>query len=139
MTLQELNAMKLALEALDGLYMPNELERVNKAITAINEVLAEHAMSKVQRLGQEIEQEPVAREAVYETIIHWDECGGKRSRRELASRIVSLYTAPPQRKPLSAEQVSEICAEWTDENGNTGSFGRRQIARAIEAAHGIKE
>jgi hypothetical protein len=44
-----------------------------------------------------------------------------------------------QRKPLSAEQVSEICAEWTDENGNTGSFGRRQIARAIEAAHGIKE
>ena len=48
-------------------------------------------------------------------------------------------TTPPQRKPLSAEQVSEICAEWTDENGNTGSFGRRQIARAIEAAHGIKE
>jgi hypothetical protein len=43
-----------------------------------------------------------------------------------------------QRKPLSAEQVSKICAEWTDENGNTGSFGRRQIARAIEAAHGIK-
>ena len=49
-----------------------------------------------------------------------------------------LYTFPPQRKPLSAEQVSEICAAWTDENGNTGSFGRRQIARAIEAAHGIK-
>ena len=43
------------------------------------------------------------------------------------------------RKPLSAEQVSEICAEWTDENGLTGSFGRRQIARAIEAAHDIKE
>lgn len=50
---------------------------------------------------------------------------------------IPLFTTPPQRKPLSAEQVSEICAEWTDENGNTGSFGRRQIARAIEAAHGI--
>jgi len=50
-----------------------------------------------------------------------------------------LYTTPPQRKPLSAEQVSEICAKWTDENGNTGSFGRRQIARAIEAAHDIRE
>ena len=50
-----------------------------------------------------------------------------------------LYTTPPQRKPLSAAQVSEICVEWTDENGNTSSFGRRQIARAIEAAHGIKE
>jgi pyruvate/2-oxoglutarate dehydrogenase complex dihydrolipoamide dehydrogenase (E3) component len=43
------------------------------------------------------EQEPVALEAVYETIIHWDEGGGKRSRRDLARRIVSLYTTPPQR------------------------------------------
>ena len=34
-------ALKLALEALDGLYMPNELERVNKAILAINEALAQ--------------------------------------------------------------------------------------------------
>ena len=49
------------------------------------------------------------------------------------------YTAPPQRKPLSAEQVDKICAEWTDKNGNTGYSGRRQIAQAIEAAHGIKE
>lgn len=53
--------------------------------------------------------------------------------------IIALKEALAQRKPLSAEQVSEICAEWTDENGNTNSFGRRQIARAIEAAHGIKE
>jgi hypothetical protein len=40
-------------------------------------------------------QEPVALEAVYETIIQWDEGGGKRSRRELARRIVDLYTTPP--------------------------------------------
>ena len=43
------------------------------------------------------EQEFVALEAVYETIIQWDEGGGKRSRRELARRIVLLYTHPPQR------------------------------------------
>lgn len=30
-------------------------------------------------------------EAIYETIIQWDEGGGKRSRRELARRIVALY------------------------------------------------
>ena len=82
--------------------------------------LAEHAMSEVQRLGQEIEQEPAG----------W-EVG-------VVDGVVTRRLAPPQRKPLSAEQVSEICAEWTDENGNTNSFGRRQIARAIEAAHGIK-
>jgi hypothetical protein len=34
-------AMRLALEALDELYLPGELERVNKAITALREALAE--------------------------------------------------------------------------------------------------
>ncbi len=42
-------------------------------------------------------QEPVALETVYETIIQWDEGGGKRSRRDLARRIIDLYTHPPQR------------------------------------------
>jgi hypothetical protein len=39
---------------------------INKAITAIKEALRKHAMREVQRLGQEIEQEPVA---------HWSDCG----------------------------------------------------------------
>lgn len=39
------------------------------------------------------QQEPVALETVYETIVQWDEGGGKRSRRELARRITALYTA----------------------------------------------
>lgn len=41
---------------------------------------------------------PVTMETVYETIIHWEEGGGKRSRRELARRIVDLYTTPPRRE-----------------------------------------
>jgi hypothetical protein len=40
-------------------------------------------------------QKPVALKTIYETIINWDEGGGKRSRRELARRIVDLYTTPP--------------------------------------------
>ena len=35
-------------------------EKQQAAITAIKQTLAEHAMQEVQRLGQEIEQEPVA-------------------------------------------------------------------------------
>ena len=41
-------ALKMALEALDGLYMPNELERVNKAITAIKEALAQQSNEQVE-------------------------------------------------------------------------------------------
>ena len=37
-------------------------------------------------------------ERVYEIIIDWDERGGKRSRRELARRIVNFYTAPTKRE-----------------------------------------
>jgi len=54
-------------------------------------------------------------ETVYETIIRWDEGGGKRSRRELARRIVALYTAPPQQQ---AEPVQERITHITwDERG----------------------
>jgi len=55
-------------------------------------------------------QEPVALEAVYETIINWDEGGGKRSRRELARRIVDLYiTSPaaPVQEPVALDITLE--------------------------------
>ena len=69
MTPQQIEAMKLALEALESctpqdtstghvIYAWHDEELVNGAITALKEVLKEHAMSEVQRLGQEIE--PVA-------------------------------------------------------------------------------
>ncbi len=57
MTPQQLNAMKQALEALED---RSSLMKWQKARDAINEALAEHAMQEVQRLGQEIEHEPVA-------------------------------------------------------------------------------
>ena len=68
MTLQQINAMKLALEALKDLQLCTDdyydcsheaSKKGDEAITAIKEVLAEHAMRETQRLGQETEQEPV--------------------------------------------------------------------------------
>ena len=51
-------------------------------------------------------------------------------------KVVPLYTTPPQRKPLTDEQIADIVIEM---NGNepTALFWR-DLARAIEAAHGIK-
>jgi len=85
------------------------------------------------------EPKPVELESVYETIIQWDEGGGKRSRRELARRIVSLYHTSPHCKPLTDEAIATVY--W----GATGQSLRPQdnvlahnFARAIEATHGIK-
>ena len=42
------------------------------------------------------------------------------------------YYPVPQRKPLTDEEIKAVCAE-------TWSYDPYVIARAIEAAHGIKE
>ena len=62
-------ALKLALEALDCIYSPlhvREISKVGAAMAAIKEALRENAMREVQRLGQEIEQEPDVQET-----LHW--------------------------------------------------------------------
>jgi len=52
-------------------------------------------------------------------------------RAAIAGRTVRLlYTAPPQRKPLTEEEIGRFCDEvyWSP----------RQLVRAVERAHGIK-
>ena len=55
---------------------------------------------------------------------------------------VPLYTTPPQRKPLTDEQIDNAMAEnkqtLIDAADNYWKM-RRAYARIIEAAHGIKE
>jgi hypothetical protein len=64
MTPQQIEALKLALEALKlltGAWQTfGALDYGDNAITALEEVLAEHAMQEVQRLGQEIEPDDIA-------------------------------------------------------------------------------
>jgi hypothetical protein len=45
-------------------------------------------------------------------------------------RALPLYTAPPQRQPLTEEEIAEIAWDWK-------SGGPIDFARAIERAHGI--
>ena len=88
------------------------------AITALEEGLKEHAMREVQRLGQEIEQEPVF---TYEQV-------------KAHIQVAMMSPTPPQRKPLTELEIGAILED-------INAFGTRlyTFARAIEAAHGIKE
>jgi hypothetical protein len=87
---------------------------------AINQALAEHAMRETQRLGQEIEQEPVF---TYEQV-------------KAHIQVAMMSTTPPQRKPLTDEQMKK---SWYAMQNIMGWYSFQEIARAIEAAHGIKE
>ena len=50
---------------------------------------------------------------------HCEDCG---------KTLVPLYTAPPQRKPLTEEEIERICMTYQSP---------RQAVRAVERAHGI--
>ena len=96
-----------------------QLERIAR------EALAEHAMRETQRLGQEIEQEPVAK---YSDIVS---DGGLDPRNK--------FDTPPQRKPLTNGEI--YTAYITATNQPLRATDERlalAFARAIEAAHGIK-
>ena len=130
MTPQQIDAMKLALEALKWCH-GGEPCGTSEAITALEEQLAEHAMQEVQRLGQEIEQEPVA----------WQWLGSAHFRKKLPKNADitawnPLYTAPPQRKPLTDEQIFACENSIPDEIVSDRDWCIH-FARAIEAK--IKE
>ena len=134
-------ALKLALDALEAKGDAwIVLER--KAKAAIREALAE----------QPAQQEPVAWRL-------WDEdpLGGTDHRWAYYDKsdfvdgvdptkhfkVEPLYTSPPaQRKPLTDEQIEKL-REKTFSTGNpycpVDSKSMRKAARAIEAAHNIKE
>ena len=92
MTRQERKVLEQALGAMNECLFD---EQWYAAKDALKDALEAHKALSAEHVAQP-EQEPVALETVYETIIQWDEGGGKRSRRELARRIVTLYTNPPQ-------------------------------------------
>ena len=128
-------ALKLALEALetcnwvdDGGYGHAEYDHVstNKAITAIREALAQPDVARRSTESKETfdQQEPVAYLDEGLGAFYW----AKDYKKHVGFK--PLYTTPPQRKPLTDEEIGRIAGETLD---------AWSCARAIEAAHGIKE
>ena len=89
------DVLKLALDALEKAYhaMQTDMaqDQIEEAITAIKEALREHAMREVQRLGQEIEQEPIGTVKELFTQTAWEILDLRGSTK------VYLNTTPPQR------------------------------------------
>jgi hypothetical protein len=112
-----LEAMKLALAALE-LTPANETERYKQQLQA-----------RVA-LRQAIEQAEQAQPFCYHD-------GRNIVGKEFADHcdVFPLYTAPPQRKPLSDLAIADIYIKWDA----TPGASMADFARAIEAAHGIKE
>ena len=123
-------ALKLALEALKyPLNQSHENFNVDMA-----ELLAHRAITAIKEALAQPEQEPVAILHRYPskcrmTVEYTDEIT------EVREGSWPLYTTPPQRKPLSDEQIILIVAECAASHQHTDIH----FARAIERAHGIKE
>ena len=105
-----IEVLKQALEALQGSgYYDTTQQR--EAITAIKEAIREHAMYEVQRLGQEIEQEPVKLPCCGYTdasAVKWNPF----NRVVQCHNCGQTYTNPPQRTwvGLTDEEKSALWA-----------------------------
>ena len=137
--MNEREALKLALEAFEWNYN-TDLDNIpayekwakmlKENITAIREVLAQP------------EQDPVATVESVATVV--SESGNQEVTmswwHEPALPVgTKLYTTPSHRKPLTDDEIDKL--PWEPHEGNPMTFaeGLRYFARAIEAAHGIKE
>jgi len=149
MTPQQIDAMKLALEALDiaqGMLADLRSQHQPKmlsAYTALEEVLAEHAMCEVQRLGQVIEQAPVQKPVA--VVSSCTGVGDKGVRVKWLGGFPQigdrLYFHPPQRNPLTKEEMFEAIRPLysSEMSARIAVDYSEDEYRAIEAAHGIKE
>ena len=141
-------------------------KQTEDAITAIEKALAEHAMQEVQRLGQEIEPDdiasilacqdmldakPVPPRTEQEPVAHLWKCLGRWSAYLVSNGeqadcappswlvdAVNNATTTPQRKPLTDEEIWDAYMKApVDIDCHVSDL--HKFARAIEAAHGIKE
>lgn len=106
--------IKQALEALEAMnpYPASKEDQRNKAITALRAAL------------KQPEPEPVAwKDKTYGNLHHQD-----------FGNSIPLYTAPPQRKPLSDDEIQAFWEKTFESGSSPNAF-----ARAVEAAHNIKE
>ena len=143
-------ALKLALEAFEWNYN-TDLDNI-PACEKWAKMLKENITAIKEALAQP-EQEPVAVKHMMEWVDYLKRKSDYGQHMRIPSEMSAgacwelaieleqfINTTPPQRKPVSDEQIGEIGRKYEkfDNQGNE-FFARWGFARAIEAAHGIKE
>jgi hypothetical protein len=124
-----IEAMKLALQYIEA---NAETKDEHEIATGLRQAIREHAIYEMQRLGQEIEQEPVA--YMYESV-----CGNDFITRcaapSYAKNIRPLYTHPPQRTwvGLTDEEIKSCWHEACQTDLELTSQLVVYFAKAIEA------
>jgi hypothetical protein len=116
-------------------------EALQEALVALEGGHIDRAYGYIQDLLEQPEQEPMAwicqeyRAAFMGDLQWFDEVEFMQPPNdpERFRNIVPLYTSPPQRQPLSDEEIVEALIPVKA----TGDGYFLRIARAIEAAHGI--
>ena len=121
MSLRE--AAQQALEALEQIRTPL---RINTALDAYD---VSRAIAALRTALAEPEQEPVAWKDTTYGNLHHQNFGG----------CIPLYTHPPQRKPLTDEEIRDIAKQYALGLAfpYDGPTTPELFARAIERAHGI--
>ena len=159
-----LEALETVRHKIDS-YQVNVCDDVDEAITAIREALAQPEQEPVAWQERKAKR---MHEGVVTEWTNWYPCRYRtidEAKAEACDHIPyewrPLYTTPPQpepvidksaavriatslgwkpkRKPLTDEEIDKL--PWEPHEGNPMTFaeGLRYFARAIEAAHGIKE
>ena len=147
--------LKLALEALETVVVdvkttPTAYEIQRQAITAIKEALAQPEQEPVAWLGLDLDnmaeafyrviEEHHSRKYPFHDPVNRDAMIALRELRGLIA-YMKRNTTPPQRKPLTDKQIGAILEEPSIAEKHQGHWLvlPYAYARAIEAAHGIKE
>jgi hypothetical protein len=123
--------MQQALEALEGVYLSLQLPDLLKVvgpITALREALEQPKQEPVAWQYKTAEAGIFVSDQLPQDVQVWQDIEWS----------IPLYTTPPQRKPLTMDEIGQAWAVADGEHNASASVKRR-ITRAIEAAHGIKE
>ena len=128
---KQTEALKLALEALEWINRVSAMDyeyqqKARESLNAIYEALADQPAQQQEPVGEAYLCDKC--QTPFDGAYYCPECGHNTATKE------PVYTSPPaQRKPLTDEEIYDMY------NEPRSDAEMLEFARAIEAAHGIKE